>query len=101
MKLCIFFHLSASVIKILCVMFVFIFFLYFLCCLKIWKARLAGYEELATLFNSLDNDKSPEFSRYAGLLMKVVSDSNALTQEKGLDCVIAYLENASTAISAR
>lgn len=68
---------------------------------KVWKARLAGYEELIKLFSSLDNEKSSEFSKCAGLMKKIVTDSNAVAQEKGLDAVIAFVENASTQIASR
>ncbi|RUS89220.1 hypothetical protein EGW08_003030 [Elysia chlorotica] len=67
---------------------------------KVWKARLAGYEEATKLFNGLDQ-KSPEFSKYAGLMKKFVTDSNAVAQEKGLDAVLAFVENASTNICGR
>ena len=65
-----------------------------------WKARLAGYEEATKLFNGLDQ-KSQEFSKYAGLMKKFVTDSNAVAQEKGLDAVLAFVENASTNICGR
>ena len=68
---------------------------------QVWKARLAGYEEMIKLFVSLDNEKSPEFSRHAGLMKKVVTDNNIVAQEKGMDLVTAFLENASTQIAAR
>ena len=53
------------------------------------------------IFVSLENEKSPEFSRYAGLMKKVVTDNNAVAQEKGMDLVTAFVENASTQIAAR
>lgn len=68
---------------------------------QVWKARLAGYEEMIKIFVSLENEKSPEFSRYAGLMKKVVTDNNAVAQEKGMDLVTAFVENASTQIAAR
>ncbi|XP_005107466.1 cytoskeleton-associated protein 5 [Aplysia californica] len=67
---------------------------------KVWKARVAGYEEATKLFRGLD-EKSQEFSRYAGLMKKFVTDSNAVAQEKGLDAVLAFIENASTNICGR
>ena len=69
--------------------------------MQIWKARLAGYEEMIKLFASLDSEKSPEFSKYAGLMKKVVTDGNAVAQEKGMDLVISFVEHASTQIAAR
>ncbi|XP_070200256.1 cytoskeleton-associated protein 5-like isoform X2 [Littorina saxatilis] len=68
---------------------------------KVWKARVAGYEEMIKIFNALDNEKSPEFSKFAGLMKKVVTDNNAVAQDKGLDLVTTFVENASTQIAAR
>lgn len=65
--------------------------------IQVWKARLSGYEEAAKLFQKLDNEKSPEFSKFAGLLKKFALDSNAVAQEKGLDAILAYQENAALA----
>ena len=62
---------------------------------------MAGYEELIKLFATLDNEKSPEFSKFAGMMKKIVTDNNAVAQEKGLDAVIAFVENASTNIAGR
>lgn len=52
------------------------------------------------MFNGLD-EKSQEFSRYGGLIKKFVLDSNAVAQEKGLDAVQAFVENAPTSICGR
>lgn len=62
-----------------------------------WKARLAGYEEACKLFSSITDEKSPEFNKYAGLMKKFVTDTNAFAQEKGLDAVMAFIENANVA----
>lgn len=64
---------------------------------KVWKARLAGYEEACKLFSSITDEKSPEFNKYAGLMKKFVTDTNAFAQEKGLDAVMAFIENANVA----
>lgn len=64
---------------------------------KLWKARLNGYEAAAKLFADLDDEKSPEFQKYLGLLKKFVIDSNAVAQEKGLTAVLAYVENSGYA----
>ncbi|XP_041367175.1 cytoskeleton-associated protein 5-like isoform X2 [Gigantopelta aegis] len=64
---------------------------------KVWKARLAGYEEAVKLFRRLDDEKSPEFSKYAGQMKKFVTDSNAIAQDKALDAVLAFVENAAVA----
>ncbi|XP_022089158.1 cytoskeleton-associated protein 5-like isoform X2 [Acanthaster planci] len=67
------------------------------CVHKVWKARLHGYEEAVKVFNRITDEKSPEFSKYAGLLKKFVTDANAVAQEKGLDAVLAFLETAALA----
>ncbi|XP_038047612.1 cytoskeleton-associated protein 5-like [Patiria miniata] len=67
------------------------------CVHKLWKARLHGYEEAAKIFGRVTDEKSPEFSKYAGLLKKFVTDSNAVAQEKGLDAVLAFLAKAALA----
>ncbi|KAJ8023557.1 Cytoskeleton-associated protein 5 [Holothuria leucospilota] len=67
------------------------------CVNKVWKARLNGYEEAVKLFKKLGNEKSPEYSKYAGLLKKFALDSNAVAQEKGLDAILAFQENAALA----
>ena len=74
--------------------FVMIIFMKFPC--QVWKARVAGYEEAAKQFPTLD-EKSPEFSKYLGILKKMVTDSNAIAQEKALDAVLAFVENAHVA----
>ncbi|KRF82972.1 protein mini spindles isoform X3 [Drosophila virilis] len=67
------------------------------CVHKLWKARVDGYEEAAKLFRELDDEKSPEWSKYAGLIKKMVVDSNALAQEKGLEAALIFVENSSLA----
>lgn len=64
---------------------------------QVWKARLHGYEEATKLFKKTSEEKSPEFSKYAGLLKKFVTDSNAVAQEKGLEAVLAFLDSAHIA----
>lgn len=64
---------------------------------QVWKARVAGYEEATKLFNSQDDEKSPEFAKFQGLIKKFVVDSNAVAQEKALEAVLAYVENAHVA----
>nr|CAD7194945.1 unnamed protein product [Timema douglasi] len=67
------------------------------CVHKLWKARLHGYEEAAKLFRQIDDEKSPEFGKFLGLVKKFVIDSNAVAQEKGLEAVLAYVENYALA----
>ncbi|KAJ8281337.1 hypothetical protein GJAV_G00066360 [Gymnothorax javanicus] len=64
---------------------------------KVWKARLSGYEEAAKLFQTMEDEKSPEWSKYLGLIKKFVTDSNAVAQLKGLEAGLAYIENAHVA----
>ncbi|VUZ38989.1 unnamed protein product [Hymenolepis diminuta] len=64
---------------------------------KLWKARIAGYDEAIKLFQTQASDKSPIFNDYLILLKKMVTDSNAIAQERALDAVLAFLENASVA----
>ena len=63
---------------------------------QVWKARVAGYEEATKLFGTLD-EKSSEFNKYLGLVKKMTTDSNAIAQEKGLDAVLLFVENAHVA----
>ncbi|KAJ8683238.1 hypothetical protein QAD02_019030 [Eretmocerus hayati] len=67
------------------------------CVHKLWKARLHGYEECAKTFRCIDDEKSPEWNKFLGLVKKFVIDSNAAAQEKGLEAVLAYVENAAVA----
>ncbi|NXX94075.1 CKAP5 protein, partial [Centropus bengalensis] len=64
---------------------------------KLWKARLNGYEEALKLFQKIEDEKSPEWSKYLGLIKKFVTDSNAVAQLKGLEAALAYVENAYVA----
>lgn len=64
---------------------------------KNWKARLAGYEEVTKTFQQQADPKAAEFQRYAGLIKKFVTDSNAVAQEKALDAALAFVENAGVA----
>lgn len=63
------------------------------CVHKLWKARVNGYEEVTKLFRQIDDEKSPEFGKYLGLVKKFVIDSNAMGQEKGLEATLAFVEN--------
>ncbi|XP_077599193.1 cytoskeleton-associated protein 5 isoform X1 [Stigmatopora nigra] len=65
---------------------------------KVWKARLNGYEEALQLFNRIDDEKSPEWGKYLGLIKKFVTESNAVAQLKGLEAALAYVENAHIAV---
>ena len=67
------------------------------CVHKLWQARKNGYEEVAKTFRQLDDDKSPEFGKYLGLVKKFVVDSHAVCQEKGLEATLAFVENYANA----
>lgn len=64
---------------------------------KSWKARVHGYEELTKTFQRIDDEKSPEFAKYLGVVKKFVVDSNVMGQEKGLEATLAYVENYANA----
>ncbi|XP_047135598.1 cytoskeleton-associated protein 5 isoform X1 [Hydra vulgaris] len=64
---------------------------------KLWKARLAGYEEAAKKFRLIDSDKSPEYLNFLGSIKNFVTDSNAAAQEKGLEAALSFVENAACA----
>ncbi|XP_061077698.1 cytoskeleton-associated protein 5-like isoform X3 [Conger conger] len=64
---------------------------------KVWKARLHGYEEAIKLFQRIEDEKSPEWSKYLGLIKKLVTESNAVAQLKGLEAALVYVENAHVA----
>lgn len=67
------------------------------CVHKLWKARLDGYEELAKIFRNIDDEKSNEWNKYLGLMKKLVIDSHAMCQEKGLEATLIFVENAANA----
>ncbi|XP_039748476.1 protein mini spindles isoform X3 [Pararge aegeria] len=67
------------------------------CVHKLWKARVAGYEEAIKLFNQIDDEKSPEWNKYLGLIKKFVTDSNAVAQERGLEAALVFVENCGHA----
>ncbi|XP_053677299.1 protein mini spindles [Anopheles nili] len=67
------------------------------CVHKLWKARVDGYEEAAKQFRTIDDEKSPEWNKYLGLIKKFVVDSNAVAQEKGLETALVFVENSGNA----
>lgn len=56
-----------------------------------------GYEEATKLFKRIDDEKSSEYLKYAGLVKKFVTESNALAQEKAVEAALAFVENAAVA----
>ncbi|XP_050528781.1 protein mini spindles-like isoform X2 [Daktulosphaira vitifoliae] len=66
------------------------------CIHKLWKARISGYEEAIKVFGQLD-EKSLEWNKFTGIIRKIVVDSNAVAQEKGLEATLVFVENSGTA----
>lgn len=58
---------------------------------------MTGYEECVKLFRKQDSDKSPEFSKYLGLVKKFVIDPNENAREKALEAIFAFVEEAQVA----
>ncbi|XP_071580358.1 protein mini spindles-like [Temnothorax nylanderi] len=67
------------------------------CAHKSWRVRLHRYEECVKTFQSIDDEKSPEWNKYIGFIKKFVVDSNAAAQKKGLEATLAFVENAAIA----
>jgi len=63
---------------------------------KLWKARVSGYEDAKKQFGTWDDD-DPKWKNYMGLAKKMVTDSNAVAQGKGLECCLSFAENCKAA----
>ncbi|KAG6897806.1 hypothetical protein C0992_010882 [Termitomyces sp. T32_za158] len=64
---------------------------------KNWKARVSAYEALVKTFQTTASDTDPAFKPYINnldLLKKIVTDSNAVAQEKGVECLVAFVKFA-------
>ena len=64
---------------------------------KNWKARVNGYESLIKTFENTASDTDPAFKPYINnldLLKKFATDSNAVAQEKGVECLVALVKFA-------
>ncbi|OJA21603.1 hypothetical protein AZE42_01675 [Rhizopogon vesiculosus] len=64
---------------------------------KNWKARVSGYESLIKTFQTTASDSDPAFKPYVNnpdLLKKIATDSNAVAQEKGVECLVALIKFA-------
>ncbi|CAL1704809.1 unnamed protein product [Somion occarium] len=62
---------------------------------KNWKARVSAYESLIKSFQSSASDSDPVFKPYTNnpdLLKKIATDSNAVAQEKGVECLVAFVK---------
>ncbi|TPX57138.1 hypothetical protein PhCBS80983_g04029 [Powellomyces hirtus] len=68
---------------------------------KSWKARQGAYDELATLFATLDPDDDNAYRKWQDYLKKMVSEANAVAQESGLAAVLAWVANAPSASKTR
>lgn len=64
---------------------------------KNWKARVNAYESLIKTFQTTASDTDPAFKPYinnSDLLKRIVTDSNAVAQEKGVECLVALVKFA-------
>ena len=64
---------------------------------KNWKARLSAYETLIKTFQTTADDSDPAFKPYLNnpdTLKKIVTDANAVAQEKGVECVVNFVKFA-------
>jgi cytoskeleton-associated protein 5 len=64
---------------------------------KNWKARVNAYEALIKIFQTTASDNDPAFKPYVnnpGLLAKIATDSNAVAQEKGVECLVNLVKFA-------
>ncbi|KAJ3552810.1 hypothetical protein NM688_g3956 [Phlebia brevispora] len=64
---------------------------------KNWKARVSAYETLIKTFQTTASDSDPAFRPYlndSDTLKKIITDSNAVAQEKGVECVINLVKFA-------
>ncbi|KAF9052604.1 microtubule associated protein [Panaeolus papilionaceus] len=64
---------------------------------KNWKARVSAYEALIKIFENSASDTDPAFKAYINntdLVKKFVTDSNAVAQEKGVECTVALVKFA-------
>ncbi|KAJ3170087.1 Microtubule-associated protein, microtubule dynamics during spindle orientation [Geranomyces variabilis] len=68
---------------------------------KSWKARSGAYDELATLFGTLDPDDDAAYQKWREYLKKMVGDANAVAQENALAAVLAWVANAPSAAKTR
>ena len=66
------------------------------CAHKLWKARQNGFEEAIKVFQKWDGDDT-NWKKFAPLIKKFVTESNALVQEKSLEATLYYVENYDNA----
>jgi cytoskeleton-associated protein 5 len=72
---------------------------------KNWRARVSAYDRLAAQFRLSPAEDAPCFRPYLrdpDLLKRAVTDSNVAAQEKGVECVCAFVEFAGkSAVASR
>ncbi len=64
---------------------------------KNWKARVSAYESLIKTFQTTASETDPAFKPYlnnSDTLKKIVTDANAVAQEKGVECVVNLVKFA-------
>ena len=64
---------------------------------KNWKARVSAYEALVKTFQATPSEADPAFKPYTShpeTLKKIVTDANAVAQEKGVETVVAFVKFA-------
>lgn len=64
---------------------------------KNWKARVNAYEALIKTFQFSSSDTDPAFKPFLNnpdTLKKIATDSNAVAQEKGVECLVALVKFA-------
>ena len=64
---------------------------------KNWKARVSAYEQLVKTFQTTASDVDPAFKPYlsnSDILKGMVTDVNAVAQEKGVECVVSFVKFA-------
>lgn len=69
---------------------------------KNWKARVSAYESLIKAFQTSASDTDPVFRPYINnpdLLKKIATDSNAVAQEKGVECLVNLVKFAGESVS--
>lgn len=62
---------------------------------KNWKARVSAYEALIKTFQTTASESDPAFKPYINnpdTLKKIVTDTNAVAQEKGVECVVNFVK---------
>ena len=87
-SLSLYFSLSSSTLVLqLCLLLGF--------CEKSWKARVSGYEELIKQFKTTADEDDAVFKPYLSnpdILKKAALDSNAVAQEKAVECICNFVQ---------